>query len=183
VTGPQAEQLIMATLPIVERRIAAIQQRLPRHVDRDGLRSAALEALVRCAARYDPSRGAAFTSFALPRVSGAIYDELRTVDPNGRTARARGEAIETVSLDVPDADGHDRHEHIAGGRDHASQVCAKLDAATALAVPLARDRFTMLAYEAGYTLREIGAVFGVTESRASQMLSRGRDRARKALAA
>jgi RNA polymerase sigma factor (sigma-70 family) len=191
VTGPKAEALIVAALPVVERRIAAVQKRLPQHVDRDGLRGAALEALVRCAARYDPTRGATFLTFAMPRINGAMFDELREIDPNSRTARARGEAIVTISLDAPfdtapldgSYDTADPHERVAGGRDHAEQVCAKIDAATAIAAPLARDRFTILAHEAGYTLREISAAFGVTESRVSQMLTRGCDRARKALAA
>lgn len=43
----------------------------------DELASAGSVGLLAAARRFDPSRGAAFSAFAVPRIQGAIVDELR----------------------------------------------------------------------------------------------------------
>ncbi len=44
--------------------------------------------------RYDPSRGVKFETFAIPRVKGAIIDEMRRIDWVPRSVRAKVKRIE-----------------------------------------------------------------------------------------
>ncbi len=78
----------------VARRIARrMARRLPRHVRRDELESAALLGLTEAAARFDPLRGTPFVAFAIPRIRGAILDQLRQDDLLSRRARSRATKI------------------------------------------------------------------------------------------
>lgn len=84
-------RLIEAHLPLAHRCASRFIARLPRdaRVDFDAVRSAALEALTRCAVRYDATRGRSFTQFAWQRMWGAMRDELRDADPVSRSIRGR----------------------------------------------------------------------------------------------
>jgi RNA polymerase sigma factor FliA len=56
---------------------AEILKKLPPHVDRADVESAAKLGLVQAARAFDPTRGIPFTTFAYYRIRGAIYDDLR----------------------------------------------------------------------------------------------------------
>jgi RNA polymerase sigma factor FliA len=56
---------------------AEILKKLPPHVDRADVESAAELGLVQAARAFDPTRGIPFTTFAYYRIRGAIYDDLR----------------------------------------------------------------------------------------------------------
>ncbi|MEI4270698.1 sigma-70 family RNA polymerase sigma factor [Klenkia sp. LSe6-5] len=61
---------------------------LPVHVSREDLLSSAQVALVEVARRFDASAGATFATYALPRLQGAVLDELRSGDWASRSVRA-----------------------------------------------------------------------------------------------
>jgi RNA polymerase sigma factor for flagellar operon FliA len=84
---PTADELVASAMPLVGYVVTELLARLPQHVRRDELESAGYEALVRCAASYDPSIGTTFTQFARLRVRGAVLDELRSADWASRGAR------------------------------------------------------------------------------------------------
>ena len=75
------ERLIVENLPYVRKILSKLTVDLPAHVDRDGLESAGVVGLIEAANSYDPARGAAFRTFAYPRIHGAIVDELRKTSP------------------------------------------------------------------------------------------------------
>lgn len=56
---------------------AEILKKLPPHVDRADVESAAKLGLVQAARAFDPTRGIPFTTFAYYRIRGAVYDDLR----------------------------------------------------------------------------------------------------------
>lgn len=60
---------------------------------REDLESCARLALVEVAGRYDPAAGAPFTSYAVPRLRGAVLDELRRVDWASRSVRDGGHRL------------------------------------------------------------------------------------------
>lgn len=87
-------------LEFADRVAGSIARRLPGHVDRDDLQQAARMGLWQQAETYDPEAGASFTTFAYPRVRGAVLDHVRKsvdVPPALRTAATRitneGDAI------------------------------------------------------------------------------------------
>lgn len=67
---------------------------LPAHVDRECLTSAALVALVYSAIRFEPERGVPFAAYARPRIRGAVFDELRSMDWASRALRPLARRVE-----------------------------------------------------------------------------------------
>jgi RNA polymerase sigma factor for flagellar operon FliA len=62
-------------------------------VDEDELISAGTLGLLQAAERFDPSRGLAFSTFAMQRIHGAMLDELRGRDMYSRPLRARSREL------------------------------------------------------------------------------------------
>jgi RNA polymerase sigma factor for flagellar operon FliA len=84
------EALVTEHLPLAAFAVNAVASRiaLPAHVSREDLLSCAHVALVEVARRFDPSAGASFATYALPRLQGAVLDELRSGDWASRSVRA-----------------------------------------------------------------------------------------------
>ena len=88
------ESLIREHMPLAARIVSDTLLRVPAHVRRDDLLSAAYTALVTAARAFDPGRGIPFGSFAAARVRGALLDEMRAMDWATRTVRSRARAVE-----------------------------------------------------------------------------------------
>jgi RNA polymerase sigma factor for flagellar operon FliA len=84
------DALVTTHLPLAQFAVNAVASRisLPSHVSRDDLLSCAHIALVEVARRFDPGAGATFSTYALPRLQGAVLDELRSGDWASRSVRA-----------------------------------------------------------------------------------------------
>lgn len=80
-------------------------QRLPRHVSRSDLTSAALTGLAQAARSFDPTRGISFDRFASTRIRGALLDELRSRDWASRSVRTRARTMAAVVEDLTAAKG------------------------------------------------------------------------------
>lgn len=65
-------------------------------VDEDELISAGTLGLLQAVERFDPSRGLAFSTFAMQRIQGAMLDELRGRDEYPRPLRARSRELARV---------------------------------------------------------------------------------------
>ncbi len=83
------EALVEAHLPLVKVTVGRMALTLPRSVPREDLYSAGCLGLLLAVRRYDPSREAKFTTYAITRIRGAILDELRQRDLLGRVTRDR----------------------------------------------------------------------------------------------
>ncbi len=86
----EVEAIVTDHLPLCSFAVNAVASRisLPGHVSREDLLSCAKVALVEVARRFDPSAGATFATYALPRLQGAVLDELRSGDWASRSVRA-----------------------------------------------------------------------------------------------
>jgi RNA polymerase sigma factor FliA len=97
-TGPSAfadaDRLAVEHVPLVAHVVYETIARVPSFVDRNDLRSAGLLALVAAARAFDPERGVPFARYAMPRIRGAMVDELRSVDWASRSVRRRSREIE-----------------------------------------------------------------------------------------
>jgi RNA polymerase sigma factor for flagellar operon FliA len=73
--------------------VSEIASRIPRHVCRDDLVSAAMAGMAQAARAYDPTRGISFQRFASSRIRGALLDELRSRDWASRSVRAKARDV------------------------------------------------------------------------------------------
>jgi RNA polymerase sigma factor for flagellar operon FliA len=66
----------------------------------DELVSAGTVGLVQALEGFDPDRGQAFSSYAMPRIRGAILDELRSQDWRSRGGRTRTRALDRAQAQL-----------------------------------------------------------------------------------
>lgn len=102
VGGDEADDQIAQCTPLVKRIAYHLLARLPASVQVDDLIQAGMLGLLDAARRYDPAQGAAFATFAEPRIRGAMFDEIRKGDWTPRSvhrkARQVSEAIHAVEI-------------------------------------------------------------------------------------
>jgi RNA polymerase sigma factor for flagellar operon FliA len=79
--------LLEQYLGLVHHAAREIVPRAPAQLDLEDLISAGTVGLVQALEGFDPARGLAFSSFAVPRIRGAIIDELRSWDWVPRSVR------------------------------------------------------------------------------------------------
>src|SRR5262249_9264599 len=88
------DRLIVHYTPMVRLVAANVAKGLPHRVDQNDLVSYGTFGLIDAIERFEPERGYKFETFAVPRVRGAIVDELRSIDWVPRSVRAKSKAIE-----------------------------------------------------------------------------------------
>lgn len=93
---PSANELVEQNLPLVGHLVREILGKVPAHVSRDDLTSAAMMALVVAAQAFQPDRGVPFARYAAIRVRGALLDELRNMDWAARSVRSRAREVDAV---------------------------------------------------------------------------------------
>ena len=117
------DQLIVLYSPLVKYVAARVAVGLPQHVDGADLVSYGIIGLIDAIDRFDPVRQVKFETYAIPRIRGAIIDELRAIDWVPRSVRAKARAVEqayasleaqllrtptdaevAAALDMPEAD-------------------------------------------------------------------------------
>jgi RNA polymerase sigma factor for flagellar operon FliA len=86
--------LVEYYLPLVKYNAERIWQRLPDGVDLDDLISAGVFGLMDAIAAFDLERGVKFETYCVPRIRGAMLDELRTMDWVPRLVRSKASKME-----------------------------------------------------------------------------------------
>jgi RNA polymerase sigma factor for flagellar operon FliA len=72
---------------LVHTHAARLSRKLPSQISYDEICSAAFDGLIEAVEAYDPERKAKFETFCQQRISGAVMDWLRSLDPQSRTVR------------------------------------------------------------------------------------------------
>lgn len=209
------EALVDSYLPLVKVTVSRMAINLPSFISREELYSAGCVGLVSAVERYDPSRDARFTTYAITRIRGAVLDELRSHDVLGRVVRDRVNRIEKVEAellsrnavvspeDVAEAAGLSMDEYwdaemgaqaakrvslsdssgSGGGRRSLEDVIlatrddnpgARLEAEEILEIVMGmltekEKQLVVMYYEEELTLKEIGEIMKITESRVCQI--------------
>jgi RNA polymerase sigma factor for flagellar operon FliA len=83
------ERLVRENLPLVDYAVTQMAARVPRHVGRDELVSAAMAGLAQAARSFDSTRDCRFDHYASQRIRGALLDELRSRDWASRSVRSK----------------------------------------------------------------------------------------------
>jgi RNA polymerase sigma factor for flagellar operon FliA len=89
-------RLIEHFLPLVRYNAERIWARLPEGVDLDDLISAGVFGLMDAIDAYDMDRGVKFETYCVPRIRGAMLDELRGMDWVPRLVRSRASKVEAT---------------------------------------------------------------------------------------
>jgi len=91
------EKLLTKYLPLVKYVTGKMMFSLPTCVDYNDLLSAGVMGLIGALERFNPEQGVKFETFVLPRIKGAILDELRTLDWAPRSLRSKARRVERVN--------------------------------------------------------------------------------------
>ncbi|MFO7898341.1 MAG: FliA/WhiG family RNA polymerase sigma factor [Planctomycetota bacterium] len=95
-------ELIHEFIPLVHYVYGRMSIYLPQVLDNDDLIAAGTIGLISAVDDFDIDRGIEFTTFAVPRVRGAILDELREHDWVPRTARRRAAELKAAMNEASD---------------------------------------------------------------------------------
>src|SRR5947209_8184041 len=87
-------RLVEQYLPLVKYNGERIWARLPEGVELDDLISAGVFGLMDAIDAFDLTRGVKFETYCVPRIRGAMLDELRTMDWVPRLVRSKASKLE-----------------------------------------------------------------------------------------
>jgi len=89
-------RLIERYLPLVRYNAERVWQKLPEGVDLNDLMSAGVFGLMDAIDAFDLERGVKFETYCVPRIRGAMLDELRTMDWVPRLVRSKASKLEAA---------------------------------------------------------------------------------------
>jgi RNA polymerase sigma factor for flagellar operon FliA len=90
------DALLTDNLSLVHHVARQLERKLSNELDHDELVSAGTLGLMSAMGAFDPDRGLAFSTFAVPRIRGAILDELRRQDHVPRSVRRKTRDIQAA---------------------------------------------------------------------------------------
>ncbi len=215
------DYFVVKYAPLVKYVAGKISMSMPQNVEFEDLIAYGVFGLIDAINKFDPTRGIKFKTYAMTRIRGAIFDELRSIDWVPRSIRQKAKQIELVISELENKLGRTvEDEEIAkemGVTGEEFQIILnKLSGAAILSLndiwylgddsdelsiietleapenmnpdvliekeeirdhivdaikklPDKEKKVIVLYYYEDLTLKEIGAVLDVTESRVSQL--------------
>jgi RNA polymerase sigma factor for flagellar operon FliA len=94
------EKLILHYAPLVKYVASRVATGLPSSVDQADLVSYGMFGLIDALEKFEPGRGNKFETYAIPRIKGAIIDELRAMDWVPRSIRFKARELEKAQADL-----------------------------------------------------------------------------------
>jgi len=192
----ERERILMDELPQVRYIARRIHERLPRHVPFEDLVHAGVLGLIDALGKFDQSKHVQFSSYAKFRIRGAILDSLRELDWSPRELRRKGREVEAAYAQLSARLGrtpgeNDLAREMGIPLEELQALLAELDsleisslrvesphsgkeellAAAIAELPEKEQRVLSLYYFEELTMKEVGAVLGIGESRVSQIHS------------
>jgi len=164
-----SQKLVEQYVPLANKLAYKKKRVLPKFVDIEDLKSAAYLGLVEAASRYNSEYGVAFSTYAYPRIFGAIHDWLRK-EGWGK----RGEFSKLLSLDVENEECSLK-ESVAAKDDRNDDEFLEV-----VSIDLDQQAKDILRqyFVDSYSMKEVGKRFGVSESRISQLITQYKTRIR-----
>jgi RNA polymerase sigma factor FliA len=96
-SGPARERLILHYAPLVKYVAGRLGAGLPQTVEQADLVSNGMFGLMDALDKFDPARNVKFETYAIPRIRGAILDELRAMDWVPRSIRFKARELDKVN--------------------------------------------------------------------------------------
>lgn len=167
-----SQTLVEQYIPLANKLAYQKKRSLPNFVDVEELKSAAYMGLCEAASRYNPDFGVAFSTFAYPRVFGAIHDYLREMGWGKRS-----EPIQVLSLDSSTSD--DKESTLGGTIEaKAEHDSDEFFEVIALSLDEQADKVLRSYFIDEHSMKEVGEQFGVSEGRISQLIKQYKERIR-----
>ena len=94
------EKLILHYAPLVKYVASRVATGLPANVEQADLVSYGMFGLMDALGKFEPGRGNKFETYAIPRIKGAIIDELRAMDWVPRSIRFKAREIDKANADL-----------------------------------------------------------------------------------
>jgi RNA polymerase sigma factor for flagellar operon FliA len=98
-------RLVEHYMPLVKYNAERIWARLPDGVELDDLTSAGVFGLMDAIEAFDLTRGVKFETYCVPRIRGAMLDELRTMDWVPRLVRSKQSKVDAATKELETALG------------------------------------------------------------------------------
>jgi RNA polymerase sigma factor for flagellar operon FliA len=92
------QRLLNKYLPLVRNVASRMAMGFPRSVELSDLVNTGVIGLIEAFGNFDSSRGVKFETYAVPRIRGAILDELRALDWVPRSTRSKSREIDRAYL-------------------------------------------------------------------------------------
>lgn len=131
----ESSDSIANILPLVDAVVASLERRLPIHVSREDLASAGKLALVEALRRFNGPEQEA-RAYCFIRVRGAVYDELRRLDPLSRRTRTQVNLVQRAAADLEASLGRvpttQEISYATGMRDEKLRQLERITTATAM---------------------------------------------------
>jgi RNA polymerase sigma factor for flagellar operon FliA len=93
-TDDMRQLLLSKYVPLVRNVATRMAMGFPRSVELTDLINTGVIGLIEAFGNFDPRRGVKFETYAVPRIRGAILDELRALDWVPRSTRAKSREID-----------------------------------------------------------------------------------------
>jgi RNA polymerase sigma factor for flagellar operon FliA len=108
----QREKLILRYGPLVKHAVGSLAAKRPSLLDAEDIYSYGTMGLIDAIDRYDASRGVKFETYAVTRIRGYLLDQLRSLDPLSRSARAQVRTVQRTTARMEERLGRrpDREE-------------------------------------------------------------------------
>lgn len=91
------DKLLNNYIPLVKNVAGRMAAGFPKSVELNDLVNTGVIGLIEAFNNYDPGRGVKFETFAVPRIRGAILDELRMLDWVPRSTRSKARNIDRAT--------------------------------------------------------------------------------------
>lgn len=215
------DYFVIKYAPLVKYVAGKISMGMPSNIEFDDLVSYGIFGLLDAITKFDPARGIKFKTYAMTRIRGAIFDELRSIDWIPRSIRQKAKQVELVITELENKLGRTVEDdeiarELGVSTDEFQSILSKLSGTSMLSLndiwylgddsdelsiletleapenmnpdvliekqeirdyiidaikklPDKEKKVIVLYYYEDLTLKEIGDVLEVTESRVSQL--------------
>ena len=106
------DELVIKYLPLIKYVVGRMAVTPPQGLDYEDLLSFGVFGLLDAVDKFDPSKGFVFQTYAIPRIRGAILDELRKCDWYSRSAREKVQKLNRTMEKILRDKGEIRDEWI-----------------------------------------------------------------------
>lgn len=110
------DQLLNQYLQLVKNVAGRMSAGFPKSVELNDLINTGVIGLIEAFNNFDPGRGVKFETFAVPRIRGAILDELRALDWVPRSTRAKARNLDRALMKLENELGRGPSENELANR-------------------------------------------------------------------
>ena len=141
----ERERLILNYSPLVKFVAGRVGSSLPPSVDHNDLVSYGILGLIDAIERFELDRDVKFETFALPRIRGAMLDELRALDWVPRSVRAKGRELDRAMAKLQASLRRDPTEEELSAELglEVSELRERLDSTVAISIVALEDLLTV----------------------------------------